>query len=185
MKANAFRRGGFTLIELITVIAIISLLTVLALPEVDRLTNRVRSVACMSNLRQIGVAVGLYAADNEGKMPYINNPARPVYEGDELPDDVQPMTMEEAFAPYDVTGRTLRCPVDALRNNYYEKEGTSYEWRPMADGEPKMAPTIFTRRGALASVKPSRVRIVTDVDAVHSGRMNRLFLDGHIVWVKD
>lgn len=180
------RARGFTLIELVTVIAIISLLTILAVPEFGRVMEKARSASCMGNLRQIGTAVGLYANDNDGKMPFINNPSRPVYGPDEeLPNDAEPMTMDQAFGPYGVNGRVLRCPADVAQVNYYGKEGTSYEWRPMADGETKIAPMMFTRRGGMVAQKPARVRIVTDVTGVHGGRLNRLYLDGHVTWVQD
>ncbi len=181
MRVPVRTKGAFTLIELIAVIAIIAMLITLAVPEYGRIMDRSRSTACMSNLRQIGVAVGLYAADNEGRLPYINNPARPVYVDEEdLPEGETAQTMLEALGPYGVIDRVLRCPADAAQNNYFASEGTSYEWRPWIDGESKLTPRVFTRRGTIANRSPSRIRIVMDVDNVHSGRQNALFADGRV-----
>jgi prepilin-type N-terminal cleavage/methylation domain-containing protein len=51
---------GFTLIELLVVIAIIGALASLILPALARAQRSARSVACLSNLHQIGLALDLY-----------------------------------------------------------------------------------------------------------------------------
>jgi prepilin-type N-terminal cleavage/methylation domain-containing protein/prepilin-type processing-associated H-X9-DG protein len=57
------RRAGFTLIELLVVIAIIAVLAALLFPVFARAREAARQAQCSSNLRQIGVAVGLYVSD--------------------------------------------------------------------------------------------------------------------------
>jgi prepilin-type N-terminal cleavage/methylation domain-containing protein/prepilin-type processing-associated H-X9-DG protein len=64
---------AFTLIELLVVIAILALLAALLLPALARAKDSGRKAACISNLRQIGLAVHGYAQDNDGKMPYGPN----------------------------------------------------------------------------------------------------------------
>ncbi len=62
-------RGGFTLIELLVVIASIGILASLLLPVLGRSKERARRTACLSNVRQVLVAVHLYAGDNGGLLP--------------------------------------------------------------------------------------------------------------------
>lgn len=62
-------RAAFTLVELLTVVGIISVLAALLLPAVTKMTKSASSVRCMSNLRQIGIAMNAYAASNDGKLP--------------------------------------------------------------------------------------------------------------------
>jgi prepilin-type processing-associated H-X9-DG protein len=86
----------------------------------------------------------------------------------------------EVLAPYGIGPDVLRCPTDAKGKNYHALEGTSYEWRPLVDGEPITAVMMYMRFGTF-SVSPSRVRMVTDYEGVHRGKQNRLYADGHVV----
>lgn len=61
--------AGFTLIELLVVTAIIAILATLAIPVVSGMLDRGADAADMSNLRQIGTAIGQFAAENAGRIP--------------------------------------------------------------------------------------------------------------------
>ena len=63
------RADGFTLLELLVVIALISILLLLLIPVVNSSFERGRSANCQANLRQIGAATLLYVGDNKGMLP--------------------------------------------------------------------------------------------------------------------
>jgi prepilin-type N-terminal cleavage/methylation domain-containing protein/prepilin-type processing-associated H-X9-DG protein len=63
-------RGAFTLIELLVVIAVIAILAALLLPTLASAKARSRRAACLSNLRQLGIAIQAYASDYNGNIPY-------------------------------------------------------------------------------------------------------------------
>ncbi len=79
--------SGFTLIELLVVIAIIAVLAALLLPTLAAAQARARRTACLSNLRQVGIAIHNYASDGDGKIPY--GPTAPPFSN---PSDFYPGT---------------------------------------------------------------------------------------------
>jgi len=65
-------KKGFTLIELLVVISIIAVLMAIMMPALQRARDQARQLACKSNLRQFGGALGLYTADNKDMLPVIH-----------------------------------------------------------------------------------------------------------------
>jgi len=61
---------AFTLIELLVVIAIIAILAALLLPALASAREKSRRTVCLSNARQIGLGIQMYAQDNEGRIPF-------------------------------------------------------------------------------------------------------------------
>jgi prepilin-type N-terminal cleavage/methylation domain-containing protein len=68
LRARSDNRGAFTLIELLVVIAIIAILAALLLPVLAGAKEKSKRIACMSNLKQVGVAALTYAVDNQDKV---------------------------------------------------------------------------------------------------------------------
>jgi prepilin-type N-terminal cleavage/methylation domain-containing protein len=66
MSSRARHRGGFTLIELLVVISIVAVLSAVLTPTVATAKEKGRRARCMSNIRQVYLAMFLYANDHEG-----------------------------------------------------------------------------------------------------------------------
>ncbi|MDF3128456.1 type II secretion system protein [Kiritimatiellaeota bacterium B1221] len=62
-------KRGFTLIEMLVVIAILALLISLVVPAVSKSLKRGQELGCLSNLRQLGQALVMYASDHKSQLP--------------------------------------------------------------------------------------------------------------------
>ena len=71
MRLGARKGSAFTLIELLVVMVIIALLVALLLPALGRAREEARKTQCRSNLRQIGLAMMMYASDSRGWLPAL------------------------------------------------------------------------------------------------------------------
>jgi prepilin-type N-terminal cleavage/methylation domain-containing protein/prepilin-type processing-associated H-X9-DG protein len=77
MKRNSHSKEGFTLLELLVVVAILAVLAALLLPAVNRAKDSARRTSCLNNLKQISLGLRMYADDSQDTSP--NSEAPPLW----------------------------------------------------------------------------------------------------------
>lgn len=117
-SSNRSARIAFTLIELLVVIAIIGILAGLLLPALSRAKRSAHTTACLSNLRQIGLALQLYVQDNENRLPSCGILPSLCRSSNEIP-------ITTALQPYLQNKTVFQCIAD---RTFFQTEQTSYEW---------------------------------------------------------
>lgn len=170
------RAPAFSLLELLMVIAFIGLLAGLLIPALGRAKGKALDLNCVSNLRQVGLALSLYADEHEGRLPSAEErPTTPVDPHNPLP------RLCDALAPQLAASNSsvFRCPQDHL--DYFLKEGSSYEWAYLCNGQ-----LLHQIEAPLArfTLPPDRTPLVFDYENFHAGTTNGhkniLYADGHV-----
>jgi prepilin-type N-terminal cleavage/methylation domain-containing protein len=115
------RSGGFTLIELLVVIAIIAILAAILFPVFAKARERAQLTACISNQKQLALAVFTYADDFDGRMPYgipfADGTGRPGAEGYVGGfRQAKYSWMVHLLEPYVKTTDIFQCPNDDAGN---------------------------------------------------------------------
>lgn len=169
---------AFTLIELLVVIGIIGILASLLMPAFSRAKGKANDVKCISNLRQIGIALSIYADENQGKLPYAERePTRPVDPMHVLPRIVDVLSNHVAGVV-----AIFRCPKDNA--GFFKKEGSSYEWNYQANGQPIVLPGVISGIPRTAE----KARLMYDYENFHpgstNGTKNVLHGDGHVAPIR-
>src|SRR2546423_3537064 len=142
------RAAAFTIVELLTVIAIISLLAALLFPVFATARGKAREITCISNLRQIGIAIKIYTQDYDELYPWAVDPTDKYtpqiwsqYPEFQKQIPFMPM-MHEVLQPYIKSPELFHCPADTgytiedFNGEYldatptsFKKFSTSYNYR--------------------------------------------------------
>jgi prepilin-type N-terminal cleavage/methylation domain-containing protein/prepilin-type processing-associated H-X9-DG protein len=106
-EARKIRRG-FTLIELLVVIAIIAILSSILFPVFARARENARRSSCLSNMKQIGLAMGMYTQDYDEKMPVTSDPS-----GDPR------VRLWDRLVAYSKNSQIYTCPSDTNQRPWF------------------------------------------------------------------
>jgi prepilin-type N-terminal cleavage/methylation domain-containing protein/prepilin-type processing-associated H-X9-DG protein len=186
------KRAGFTLIELLVVIAIIAVLAALLVPAMKEAMERARTIHCLNNLRQLGVAAHLYAQDHEDVIPacwdQVDTWHSPMWRGEylEKPKDGEPsMLVCPSFKPF--VWHSHACTY-GMRSGWHSPHNVSELENPVnyllfADSLSygqcfgNFVPTQTYRIYSFEYPGPS---LYPRVHIRHQGRCNINFADGHV-----
>ncbi len=108
---------GFTLIELLVVIATIATLSAILFPVFGTVREKARQSACLSNIRQIGISIQMYAQDYDSRYPFGASKADklsyPFGASDEIDRLADMPILQTILEPYVKPAQIWQCPSDS------------------------------------------------------------------------
>ena len=137
------RRRGFTLIELMVVLAIVAVVSAVTLGAFNSLSDTNQRTGCQANMAQVYQGLRQYMADNDGQPPYYD-PTKPAKERGiglwalwTFPDSTNPDKVakvgEKPNATYLRSVKVLHCPADSEAVN----------WEPLTPAESVLVPGVL------------------------------------------
>jgi prepilin-type N-terminal cleavage/methylation domain-containing protein len=177
------RTSAFTLIELLVVIAIIALLAALIFPAFSRAKESGKGAACISNLRQIGIALQVYVQENNNRLPVMRDKSWTTTNDLPSPDQAisnQLGNIRVLLCPSDKWPNGQQKPLPQLGETYFEQTGCSYSWNSLLNGEDADRLTALGLR-----FDPHQIPLMFDKETFHAARgvkkgVNYLYADSHI-----
>jgi len=180
-NTHAHRRIGFTLIEMLITIAIIAVLIGILLPVLTLVRQKATKTACMSNLRQIGLSLEMYADANGRAYPVARYMPEPFLSINT--DPPLPKVLRNYFEP---TNKAWKCPGD---QQVHALCGSSYYYNVYLAGKNPEQSMLVTRMNMNISQVPvgwdfdgGVFELMTgqiEVEPFHALR-NILFADTHV-----
>jgi len=196
---------GFTLVELLIVVAILGILALLALPAIRSAIETANSAKCLNQLKQIGGAVFLYKADNSGKMmPYASkaNTYWPALLGPYLPPPDPTYQYSKIFrCPSDKRPRQTNQPASYTDFGLAGLNGILFGVCSPITGKARYNTWLFDRSPNLENLPNlSKAMMISDIDFGlfwsmdsiedplkqsfrHKNGVNCVFADGHVGWL--
>jgi prepilin-type N-terminal cleavage/methylation domain-containing protein len=153
------KRRGFTLTELLVVLAVIGTLAGIGIPLARSFIARSREAACLNNLRSLGVGLESYLQDHNGILP-------PLKVGRVSKTDDAPV-LETVLLPYLSSAEAFRCPAD---NVQFEKSGCSYSWNFFVSDKRLAEVFVF-------GLRSNQIPLISDKEAWHPSGTNFLYAD--------
>ena len=187
MKRSFTKSPAFTLVELLTVVTIVAVLTSLGLAATRGVTEKTRATRCLNDLRQVGIALQLYVGDNGGRFPNTSHQGVAASWTNTLAD----------FLKTNFLGRCCAVPKHRSKLTYAwndslaDAQGYGVMASSVRAPSRTMAVTELAtnltgehfhfagKRGGASRITPNQFRAEVNVTC-HGSSANYVFADGHV-----